>query len=495
MNHSVLESNNRAALDLTFPHFSGMDETLGYAQGFKYMRRCIWNAVALGIGDAIAIMMALLLAGLLRKFWQGAAMIPTWSWLVVIAWWAVAVGQRLLPSWGIGSVEELRRVVFLLAGIYGGAAMVLFLAKESESVSRMVLLGAFLISLLLVPLMRIAIKRILMTYGAWGVPTVVYADPQTAALIIQSLREQKATGYIPIGVFSDDPDAWETTIEGLPVFGPSDLATSKAPVAILATRGLTSERTLELLDGPLASYRHIIIQPELFDVQSLWVRVSDLGGMPGLEMPLNLLDPMARWSKNLLEIVLVIMMAPFWGALCLLLAGLIWLEDRANPFFLQKRVGKNGKPFQMRKFRTMVPNAEEVLRKKLAEDPQLAWEWETNFKLRDDPRITRIGQILRKTSLDELPQLVNVLKGEMSLVGPRPLPSYHHLELTSRVRNLRERVRPGLTGLWQVSGRSQAGTSGMEKWDAFYVRNWSIWLDLIILARTAKVVSRGTGAY
>jgi lipopolysaccharide/colanic/teichoic acid biosynthesis glycosyltransferase len=225
------------------------------------------------------------------------------------------------------------------------------------------------------------------------------------------------------------------------------------------------------------------------------VRVSDLGGMPGLEVPLNLLDPMARWSKHLLEMVLVIMTAPFWGAVCSMLAALIWLEDRASPFFLQERIGKNGKPFRTRKFRTMVPNAEEVLQKKLVEDTRLAEEWGTNFKLRVDPRITRVGNLLRKTSLDELPQLVNVLRGEMSLVGPRPLPSYHYLELTLQVRSLRERVRPGLTGLWQVSGRSQTGTIGMEKWDAFYVRNWSVWLDIIILARTVQVVSKGTGAY
>jgi lipopolysaccharide/colanic/teichoic acid biosynthesis glycosyltransferase len=184
-----------------------------------------------------------------------------------------------------------------------------------------------------------------------------------------------------------------------------------------------------------------------------------------------------------------------WGTVCLVLAALIWLEDRANPFFYQERIGKNGRLFRTRKFRTMAPNAEALLRKKLAEDPELAAEWESNFKLRHDPRVTRIGGILRKTSLDELPQLINVLKGEMSLVGPRPLPGYHHHELTMKVRSLRERVRPGLTGLWQVSGRSQAGTEGIEKWDAYYVRNWSVWLDIIILARTVKVVSEGKGAY
>ena len=495
MKYSLLERKQTITLDLTFPWFSGADESSGYAQGFKYMRRCFWNVLALGASDAAAIVLALLIAGSLRKSWLGAAMIPQWSWLAPVAWLAIAVGQRLLPGWGMGAVEELRRIVIWLAIVYGAAVTALFMTKESASVSRLVLLGAFFISLFLVPLARAAVRRALMRFGIWGVPTVIYADPKTAASVIQSLRDQNACGYVPIGVFSDEQEVWGETVEGLPVLGPLDLATSMAPVAIMGTRGLTRERAIELLDGPLASYRRAIIIPDLFDAQSLWARVSNLGGLTGLEMSLNLLDPMARWSKQTIELALALITLPLWGTVCLLLAALVWLEDRANPFFLQERIGKNGKRFRAYKFRTMAPNAEELLRLKLAEDPQLASEWNANFKLRHDPRITRIGVILRRTSLDELPQLINVLRREMSLVGPRPLPAYHHYELTAQVRALRERVLPGLTGLWQVSGRSRAGTAGMEKWDAFYVRNWSIWMDIVILARTVKVVLGGTGAY
>ncbi|MEM6338258.1 MAG: sugar transferase, partial [Bacteroidota bacterium] len=147
------------------------------------------------------------------------------------------------------------------------------------------------------------------------------------------------------------------------------------------------------------------------------------------------------------------------------------------------------------KFRTMVKDAEAVLKRRLDEDPALRREWETTFKLRKDPRITRVGRLLRRFSLDELPQLINVLRGEMSLVGPRPLPAYHHEELTDRVRTLRERIRPGLTGLWQVSGRSDSGNEGLERWDAYYVRNWSLWLDIVILTRTVRAVLGGKGAY
>jgi len=174
---------------------------------------------------------------------------------------------------------------------------------------------------------------------------------------------------------------------------------------------------------------------------------------------------------------------------------LIWLQDLKSPFFVQERVGRFGARFNVYKLRTMVPDAENVLQRKLAEVPALKEEWEKNYKLKKDPRITFVGKFLRRTSLDELPQLWCVLAGKMALVGPRPLPDYHHNELRPRVRRLREKVRPGLTGLWQVSGRSDSGIDGLERWDTYYVTNWSGWLDIVILARTALTVLKGTGAY
>ena len=203
----------------------------------------------------------------------------------------------------------------------------------------------------------------------------------------------------------------------------------------------------------------------------------------------------SRYLKRVFDLAATIISALIWLPVCLIIGLLIWLEDRQNPLFLQERVGKEGKIFKTWKFRTMVPKADEVLAKKLEADPALREEWEMFYKLRNDPRITRIGHFLRRTSLDELPQLVNVLKGEMSLVGPRPLPRYHYEVLPAHVRAMREQVQPGLTGLWQVSGRSDAGTEGMEIWDPAYVKEWSLGLDFKILLKTISVVLKGTGAY
>ena len=143
----------------------------------------------------------------------------------------------------------------------------------------------------------------------------------------------------------------------------------------------------------------------------------------------------------------------------------------------------------------MVPNAELVLEQALNSNKILMDEWKQSYKLKKDPRITKIGRFLRISSLDEIPQLINVLNGNMSVVGPRPLPIYHHNDLPRYVQNLRTQVKPGITGMWQVSGRSESGTNGMKKWDPYYVRNWSVWLDIVILFRTVKAVFSKKGAY
>jgi Undecaprenyl-phosphate galactose phosphotransferase WbaP len=176
------------------------------------------------------------------------------------------------------------------------------------------------------------------------------------------------------------------------------------------------------------------------------------------------------------------------------IALLIKLDSRGPAFYRHWRIGAGGKHFRCWKFRTMHPNAEQMLERYFRENPQLRAEWEQNQKLHDDPRITRAGRFLRKTSLDELPQLWNVLRGEMSLAGPRPIvdvevPKY------GEVYELYKRIRPGMTGIWQVGGRSDTSYPERVAMDSHYVRDWSFWLDLIILARTIKIVVLGRGAF
>lgn len=302
-------------------------------------------------------------------------------------------------------------------------------------------------------------------------------------------------GYMPSAVFDDNDRRWGDYLDTVPILGGTENVAPDASVAFLAIPGVDAQRQAELLEGPLSCYRTVVVLPDLVDAPSLWVRARDFAGILGLEVASTLTRPVPKAVKRLIDLIAVILSAPLWLPVMAVSAFLVWLGDRKSPFYAQTRVGQGGQTFGALKMRTMVPNAEAVLEKALDADPELRQEWDLTFKLENDPRITRVGAFLRRTSLDEIPQLINVLRGEMSLVGPRPLPAYHHEELPFRVRELRERVRPGITGLWQVSGRSDSGNVGMERWDPYYVRNWSLWLDVVILVRTLRVVFKGSGAY
>lgn len=162
--------------------------------------------------------------------------------------------------------------------------------------------------------------------------------------------------------------------------------------------------------------------------------------------------------------------------------------------YAHERIGENGRPFRCYKFRTMYKDAEEKLQEILSLDEAIRTEWENNWKLRDDPRITKIGKFLRKTSLDELPQIFNVMKGEMSVVGPRPYLPREKADIDDNIHIITS-AKPGITGLWQVSGRSNTGYRYRIKLDTWYVMNWSLWLDIVIILKTIKVVLKAEGAY
>ncbi len=462
---------------------------------YPFAKRAIGNAVALGVAEAAALLFALMLGGFVRLAWKGEPMLASWMWYLLGAWLVGAYVARLLPGWGLGPVEELRRTILLLAAVFAGTTAMLFWGKQAEATSRFTLTFGFLLSIALVPAIRLEIKRILLSLGRWGVPAVVYGRQHAAVRVVNALREEKGFGYLPHGVFLDEQDASAPETAGLPVLGTTQDRTAAAPVALLATAGISPQGVSDLLDGPLAHYRRVVVIPDIAESPTLWVKPRDLMGLLGIEIPGNLLDPLARFVKRGMDLSVAIGLAPLWIPLCLLMGLLVWLEDHAHPIFKQERMGHRGRVFHALKFRTMHPDAERLLQRRLAEDAMLRTEWETHYKLRDDPRITRIGRFLRATSLDELPQFVNVFRGDMSLVGPRPLPHYHYRELPERVRQLRDRVRPGITGLWQVSGRSEAGHAAMPRWDTYYVRNWSIWLDIVILVRTVRAVTSGHGAF
>lgn len=461
---------------------------------YSYYLRVLLNSVLLMLADALALLTALLLGGLIRLLWRGEFLLADVGAMLIPAWWLGAILLRLTPGWGISAVEGVRRMVLLALAVLAFLSFAMFAMRTTDLASRISLVSTCLMAAPLVGLMRSLVKNYLIRIRRWGIPVVLYGWGPLLEHVALVLQQERGLGYSAIGVF-DDAAPRGTMIAGLPVLGPMQESISLAPCAFLAAGELPREQVASLIEGSLAAYRHVIIIPDLLDAPSLWVRPREFIGVIGMEISNNLIKPTDRILKRAFELLLLLLTAPVWLPLIGVFSFLVWVEDRGSPFYVQRRVGYKGQIIRTFKLRTMVHNAEEVLARRLAEDERLRAEWEAHCKLKRDPRITWVGRFLRRTSLDELPQIFNVLAGNMALVGPRPLPTYHEEKLSLRLREIRRRVRPGITGLWQVSGRSDTGNAGLERWDQYYVRNWSIWLDVVILVRTFRAVFRAEGAY
>jgi lipopolysaccharide/colanic/teichoic acid biosynthesis glycosyltransferase len=286
-------------------------------------------------------------------------------------------------------------------------------------------------------------------------------------------------------------------VDGIPIVGELALAPIlahrlKIKYAVLAMPGLEAKKLLRITERVGHAFTHMLVIPDLFGLGSIGVPAKDLGGVLGIEVRQQLLLPGPRLMKRIMDVVLTSIGGIFVLPILAILTLLIVIDSRGSPFYKQKRLGRDGGSFMAHKFRSMHGDGEARLAQVLDSNPSLRAEYAKFHKLRNDPRVTRIGKVLRKYSLDELPQLWNVLRGDMSLVGPRP-----YLERELKDMDAQEgfilRAPPGVTGLWQVSDRNAIGFSGRVKMDVHYVRNWSPWLDIYILARTFGVVARGTG--
>ncbi|MCF7818256.1 MAG: exopolysaccharide biosynthesis polyprenyl glycosylphosphotransferase [Kiritimatiellales bacterium] len=453
-----------------------------------------WNAVSLLLVDSLILTLALLLGNVVLYLIQGIPPSIQYSALIVPIWCIGALVSGQAPGWGLGAIEELRRLQLLLATVFMLAGVAYLLGQDRMLPSRIVYLTSYGCAAVLLPFGRMGCRKILGRCKRWGCGVALYGDRETIERMTQVFESESNIGYRPIGIFSDELKGQET-FRGIPILGGLQEVHASASVAVASIAHLREKNLVEFVDHTLADYRKVVLLPDLNERVFAWVVPRDFNGMVGLELSRNLLNPAAACFKRIYETVLVLLFLPLWLPLILLLALLVFAADRKNPFYQQTRVGKKDRTFKALKLRTMVPNADEILHQVLATDETLKREWETFFKLKNDPRITPLGRVLRRFSLDELPQLISVLCGDMALVGPRPLPIYHQNGLSEKSRRLRSKVLPGMTGQWQVSGRSNCGLEEMEQWDGFYVRNWSVWMDIYILARTFRVVLFSHGAY
>jgi Undecaprenyl-phosphate galactose phosphotransferase WbaP len=468
----------------------------GQKLGGRYAR--LWMSAVLLLADGFGMCLAGLLGWGLR-YWMGELVDPTFYWnlLALIPVFLVVYALRgLYPAVGLGPVEELRRLSTATSAVFLVFTAFTFWVRIAEYFSRLIVAFAWAFALITVPLCRWGVRWGLARLGWWGEPVVVIGDQAQGQHTADFLLRRPRFGLRPVVLVSENVPSQPMTLPCL------DLADFLAHperligvhTAMLAQGEVSQAWQQALLDEQRFGFRRLILVTDLSWIGSLGVEPYDLEGLLGLEVRQNLLDPWHQRMKRMLDLGLTVLLSLACLPLIALLAVFIRLETPGRVFFRHSRVGLSGRTFVMLKFRTMVMSADQVLQAYLDEHPAARAEWQSSQKLKDDPRITRMGRFLRRTSLDELPQLWNVLRGEMSLVGPRPIIA-GEVERYAGGYTLYQRVRPGITGLWQVSGRNDLAYAERVRLDEYYVRNWSIWLDLYILLRTGWAALSGEGAY
>lgn len=473
-------------------------------------QQSIWTGWRVMIGDVILIVAAFMISYYLRYGLQlfqtvdevnNAPFEPYLPYTFIFMIWLLIANQSAglyTPRRGRTWASEI--ISIANAGTNAGlVVMALSFLLRPLVFSRLMLVQAVVLVIIFLAVWRLVIRNVMRQLQKRGIGVdnvlVVGAD-ELGLSVLRTIVSRPDLGYRAIGFVDDDPTRGKADLGRVAALGAiiniSSILTTHAVNVVIVT--LPWERHQDIVAIVQECQRQgvdVRTVPDLFQLNLSKVHVESLGGIPllGLQRPVKL-NPANHIIKRLLDLILVIVSLPIALPFIGLVALAIRLETPGSPFFGQERVGMNGKVFKIIKFRSMIKDAESM------------WEdvmRQTNEDLRrpkviDDPRVTRIGKIIRKTSLDELPNIFNVLKGDMSLVGPRPQVT-REVELYAPWQYQRLKVRPGMTGLWQVSGRSEVPFDEMVLMDIYYIENWSLGLDLQILLQTAPRVIFRRGAY
>lgn len=387
---------------------------------------------------------------------------------------------------------------------YGVVAciLILYMFKASLLAARLYVVITFSLILINIYILRYVTRLLLKKYHLLTEPIIMIGAGLTAERVIDYFQNDLGYRYTVTGLLDDHPERVSPVITDhyLLLGGFDDaekvIKNSGVQTVIIAAPGLATEKLSELIANIQPYIRYINYIPNLIGTPMASIEVDTLFSEKILMLKLrnNLARRRNRIFKRCFDLVCTIFGGVLISPLLLILTVMVAIDNHGKVFFAHKRVGKNGKSFYCYKFQSMVPNATDVLKVYLAKNPKARKEWEESFKLTNDPRVTKLGSFLRKTSLDELPQLWNVIRGDMSLVGPRPIVDD---EISKYGKFIREyyMVLPGITGMWQASGRSDTTYEERVAMDTWYVRNWSVWIDLMYLFKTFTVVFAGKGAY
>lgn len=458
----------------------------------------LWMGIVLFTADMLGLAAAILLALQVRDL-PGSTLDAYYGEIFVllaVTLFLAFYRRGLYPAVGIHYVKELREIVSSTSFTFLIIIGVTFLLKTSTIYSRLMIFAIWGLCLFLIPTARYLARRLMIHWHAWGEPVVVIGDLHGDTHLADFFALNMQLGLRPVGVLRDRffSDRLPGSGHALTMKEIKECArrlSSKTALVViddlnhldsLVERYRTVFQTVILIKGRNGSH-------SLNSLKSL-----DLSDLLGLQVMNNLLSFWPQVFKRTADVAISLIgltiLAPFFGVVALLLK----LTTTGSVYYRQKVLGRDGRPFEMLKFRTMYPNAARVLEDMLKRDPEARREWDAYQKLHNDPRITPVGKLLRKFSLDELPQLWNVLHGEMSLVGPRPL-IVSQRESYGEAFKEYVQVSPGMSGLWQVSGRNGTTFARRAELDREYIQRWSAWLDVFILVKTVKIVFWHEGAY
>jgi Undecaprenyl-phosphate galactose phosphotransferase WbaP len=471
-------------------------------QGFLNKNSRLIKELFLALSDLLSLALSLGLAVYIRFLVQGqevpSAYLDLVPYLVIAALIFQVTG---LYANGMSPVQELQRLTIATTVVFLALAALSFFLRDSDNYSRLSYGLGWILAIITVPLAREFTRMLFVRTGLLGEPVVVIGYGPNGYEIAEYLVDNPKSGLYPV-VVVDRRTQDRGIPPRVPVIRSSDILEHPEMIevfkgidtAILVTNEINDEFVDMIVEERVLQFRHLIVITNSRYISSLWIRPYEIGEMLGLEIGQNLLSAWQRAVKRLIDLLLIIIALPFIIPLFAIISLMIVIDSPGSVFYHHMRLGQKNRYFKMWKFRTMHPDADEKLKSYLEANPELKAEWEATHKLKKDPRITRVGRFMRKFSIDELPQLINVFKGEMSLVGPRPI-VHDEVQFYGKQYPIYCEVLPGMTGLWQISGRSDTSYISRVHLDEYYVRNWSIWLDYFIMTRTGLVVLLGKGSY
>ncbi len=469
--------------------------------------------------DLIAFYMALCFAMLIRTYilpaifsiqehslnWYYSSHISLW-WIPLVFVLAIAYEGlyfKRLPFW-----EEVRNLLKAVTIAFFIVLAIISLGKFSERVSRLVLMTMWLIGLIVFPLFRWIGKSLLSYLGIWKQNVLILGAGNAGISVLKGLEREHLLGYRVIGFLDDDPEKIGSIIQvsdssqQYRVFGKIHqfkkfVRMMKISTIVIAMPSLDPIKHSKMVSEVQQYVSQVLLVPQLKGIALLntELRALFMEQLFLLKIKNNLKSLYAQIVKRCFDIIVSTVFLILLSPLFLILYLAVRLTSSGPAIFVQQRPGKNGKIINVYKFRTMYLDGDERLQKALKENPKLAEEWRIYRKLKtSDPRVTSIGKFLRKFSLDELPQIYNVFIGDMSMVGPRPY-LINELNQIGEAADIILMAKPGLCGLWQCSGRNELSFEDRVQLEEWYVLNWSLWLDIILMFKTAAVVLTAKGAY